>query len=162
MTDLKQFKLTNDEEIICEVLQWDDPDNAGMVVRGAMRIICAEDFQRGVRFYAFRPWMGFTDNPEELLTINSAHIVCEMNPSKKLIGHYIGTIKAIKKAIDKTDMPLDDLAPKVSDMDENEFQSFLDDYLRERNIDIFNPEDIKSDSDNSDNVIKFKPKGTLH
>ena len=96
MTDLKQFKLTNDEEIICEVLQWDDPDNAGMVVRGAMRIISAEDYNRGVRFCAFRPWMVFNDNPEELQTLNAAHIIGEMNPSKPLIGHYLKTIKAVK------------------------------------------------------------------
>ena len=66
MTDIKQFKLTNNDEIICQVLQYDDADNAAMVVRGTMRIIAAEDYTRGVRFYAFRPWMGFTDGPDEL------------------------------------------------------------------------------------------------
>lgn len=163
MTDLKQFKLTNDEEIICEVLQWDDPDNAGMVVRGAMRIISAEDYNRGVRFYAFRPWMVFNDNPEELQTLNAAHIIGEMNPSKPLIGHYLKTIKAVKKALEKRDMPLDDFAPKVEKMDEKQFQKFLDDYLKENEIDLFNQEDFNlSDSGDSGNVIQFKPKGTMH
>ena len=64
MTDIKQFKLTNNDEIICQVLQYDDADNAAMVVRGTMRIIAAEDYTRGIRFYAFRPWMGFTDGPD--------------------------------------------------------------------------------------------------
>ena len=159
---LKQFKLTNDDEIICEVIQWDDPDNAGMVVRGVMKIIAAEDFHRGVRFYAFRPWMVFNDNPEELQTINAAHIIGEMNPSKPLIGHYLKTIKAVKKALSKKDMPLDDLAQKVEDMGETEFQDFLDNYLKENNVDLFDPNDFESDSDKDSNIIKFKPKGTMH
>lgn len=74
---VKQFKLTNDEEIICEVIQWDDPENAAMVVRGAMRIVLIEDFKRGVRFYAFRPWMGFIDDPSVLQSLNAAHIIGE-------------------------------------------------------------------------------------
>lgn len=160
---IKQFKLTNDDEIICEVVQWDDPENAAMVVRGAMRLINAEDFNRGVRFYAFRPWMGFNDNPEELQTLNSVHIIGEMNPSEDLMGHYLKTIKAVKRALKKKDMPLDDLAPRVEDMNEGEFQEFLDEYLKENEVDLFNPDDIDlTDSDAVDNIIKFKPKGTMH
>lgn len=163
MTDLKQFKLTNDDEIICEVLQWDDPDNAGMVIRGAMRIISAEDYNRGVRFYAFRPWMVFNDNPEDLQTLNAAHIIAETNPSNGLVKHYLKTLNAVKKALNKRDMPLDDLAPKVENMNEKEFQEFLDDYLKENEIDLFNKDDLNlKDSSDADNVIQFKPKGTMH
>ena len=159
---------TNDEEIICEVIQWDEPDNAAMVIRNAMRIIAAEDFHRGVRFYAFRPWMVFNDNPEELQTLNSGHIIAEMNPSSGLIGHYLKTIDAVKKALDekKRDLPLDKLTPKVEDMDEEEFQLFLDNYLKENEIDLFDSDFLDTsdmnDSDVVNNIIKFKPKGTLH
>jgi len=161
--NIKQFKLTNDDEIICEVIQWDDPENAAMVVRGAMRIIAAEDYNRGVRFYAFRPWLSFNDRPEELQTLNAAHIIAEMNPSSALVGHYVKTIQAVKKVLNKKDYPLDTLAPKVEDMGEEEFQEFLDQYLKENDVDIFNPDDIDlTDSDAVDNIIKFKPKGTMH
>ena len=86
-----------------------------------------------------------------------------MNPSKPLIGHYLKTIKAVKKALEKRDMPLDDFAPKVEKMDEKQFQKFLDDYLKENEIDLFNQEDFNlSDSGDSGNVIQFKPKGTMH
>jgi len=163
MPDIKQFKLTNDDEIICEVIQWDDPENAAIVVRGAMRIIAAEDYNRGVRFYAFRPWLSFNDNPEELQTLNALHIICEMNPSSKLVGHYVKTIQTVKKIIDKKDYPLDTLAPKVEDMSEKEFQEFLDDYLKENEVDLFNPDEVDlTDSDVVDNIIRFKPKGTMH
>ena len=55
---IKQFKLTNDDEIICEVVQWDDPNDSGMVIRAAMRIVLIEDFKRGIRFAT---WCGFTN-----------------------------------------------------------------------------------------------------
>lgn len=157
---VKQFKLSNDEEIICEVIQWDDLENAAMVVRGAMRIVLIEDFKRGVRFYAFRPWMGFTDDPTVLQSLNAAHIIGEATPSPDIIKHYDGTIRKIKKAIQKRDMPLDDINDKASDMTEEEFDEFLTKYLKED--DIFHPDDIELDSDTDTNVIKFKPKGTMH
>ncbi len=160
MTDIKQFKLTNDDEIICEVVQYDDPDNSAMVVRGAMRIVLIEDFKRGVRFYAFRPWMGFTDDPTLLQTLNAAHIIGEALPSKDIIRHYDGTIKKIKKALSKTDMPLDEISEKAADMSEQEFENYLNQYLKDE--DIFNPDDFGFDSDDNSNVIKFRPKGTMH
>jgi hypothetical protein len=162
MTDIKQFKLTNDDEIICQVLQYDDPDNAAMVVRGAMKIIAAEDYSRGVRFYAFRPWMGFTDGPEELHTLNAAHIIGEMNPSDSLVDNYLQTIATVKEKFKKKDMPLDDIAHKVENMEEDEFNEFLDKYLKDSKIDLFNPDDLNLDSDMGSNIIKFKPKGTMH
>ena len=54
---IKQFKLTNDDEIICEVLQWDDEENRAVIIRAVMRIINIEDYHRGLRFFAFRPWI---------------------------------------------------------------------------------------------------------
>ena len=162
MTDIKQFKLTNNDEIICQVLQYDDADNAAMVVRGTMRIIAAEDYTRGIRFYAFRPWMGFTDGPNELHTLNAVHIIGEMNPSDTLIDNYLQTIATVKKQFKKKDMPLDDIAQKVENMEEDEFNDFLDKYLKENQVDLFDPEELNLDSDKGSNIIKFKPKGTMH
>ena len=157
---VKQFKLTNDEEIICEVIQWDDPDNASMVVRGAMRIVLIEDFKRGVRFYAFRPWMGFTDDPTILQTLNAAHIIGEVSPSEEIIQHYGGTILKIKKALIKKDMDLDEIHEKTENMSEEEFEEFIGQFLDEN--DLFDPDNFNLDSSQPSNVIKFKPKGTIH
>ena len=115
MKDIKQFKLTNDDEIICEVIQYDGPDNSAMVVRGAMKIILIEDHKRGIRFYAFRPWMGFTDDPTILQTLNAAHIIGEVFPSEEIVEHYSGTVKKIKKALIKKDMALDEIHESAAD-----------------------------------------------
>jgi len=53
---IKQFKLTNNEEVICEVVEWDTNDEVGdILVKKALRIIGVEDYQKGWRFFAFRP-----------------------------------------------------------------------------------------------------------
>ena len=154
MNQIKQFKLTNDDEIICEVIQWED-DEVPMLVKGAMKIISVEDYSRGVRFYAFRPWMGFTDDPEVLHIINSAHIIGTVTPNDEVVEHYDDTLEKIKKAISTKNMPLDEIASNMESMDEDEFEDFLDSYIEEKNKEM-------SDSDQPENVIKFKPKGTMH
>ena len=160
MKDIKQFKLTNDDEIICEVIQYDVPDNSAMVVRGAMKIILIADHKRGIRFYAFRPWMGFTDDPTILQTLNAAHIIGEVFPSEEIVEHYSGTVKKIKKALIKKDMALDEIHEKTENMSEEEFEEFIGQYIDKE--DLFDPDDFKLDSSQPSNVIRFKPKGTLH
>ena len=61
--NIKQFKLSNDDEIICEVIEWDNEDNSAIITRGMLRIIQGEDVDKGLRFFAFRPWMGFAEDP---------------------------------------------------------------------------------------------------
>jgi len=154
--DIKQFKLTNDDEIICEVLHWDD-DEGTIIIRGALRIINVEDFSRGARFYAFRPWMVFQDNPEELSTINPGHIIAECTPSAEILKHYASSLLQIKEQLrtkkKKKDVPLEDVVSKMDEMDEEEFEQYMDMMLSEIDND---------DSDMPENVIKFRPKNTLH
>ena len=36
---IKQFKLSTGEEIICEVVQWDDADSAAIIFRAGMQLV---------------------------------------------------------------------------------------------------------------------------
>ena len=110
MNAIKQFKLTNDDEIICEVVQWDSEEESTMIIRGAMRIVTMEDFSRGVRLYAFRPWMGFADDPSVLQSLNSSHIIGELTPGDEIMKQYNKTLKNIKETLTKKNMPLDEVA----------------------------------------------------
>ena len=155
---IKQFKLTNDDEIICEVLQWDNEESSDMIIRGTLRIINVEDFTKGVRFYAFRPWMIFSEDPESLHTLNSAHIIAETNPSKELLNHYAQSLSEIVKQLKskrrKKAMSLDDVAAKIDELDEDEFDRYLEEALE----DMDDPLDFCGDSDKGSNVVEFKPK----
>jgi len=152
--NIKQFKLSNDDEIICEVIEFNSEENDAMIIRGALRIVNVEDFSRGVRFYAFRPWMGFSDDPELLQTLNAGHIICEANPSADLISYYASSLAKLRHASSKKHMPLDEIAQQSEEMDEEEFEAFLDDYISKQSA-------ASADSA-SPNIIQFKPKGRLH
>ena len=146
---IKQFKLTNDDEVICEVLEWDTEENSAMIVRACLRIIQGVDVDKGMRFFAFRPWMGFAEDPETLHTLNSSHIIGETNPSDQLLKHYSNTISKLLKAskLLKHDFNIDEM----NDMDEDE----IEDYIQYQLSKV----DEEEDGDDPDsNVISFKPK----
>jgi hypothetical protein len=153
---LKQFKMSNDDELICEVLEWNNEENDALIVRNVLKVVNVEDFEKGIRFYAFRPWMVFIDDPDELHTINSQHIISEVNPSPDIITQYIKAIKELKNNIKlkrkKPSASLDEMSSRMMDMDEEEFESYLDEIVYLSN----------KDSDLPQNVIKFPPKGTFH
>jgi hypothetical protein len=97
MTDIKQFKLTNGDELVCEVIEWpgedDDDDSQDIIVRNAYKIVAFESSPPGDRYYTFRPWMIYQQDPEMMQLINSYHVVGEANPSAKVIEHYLNAVK---------------------------------------------------------------------
>lgn len=148
---IKQFKMTNDDEIICEVVSSESGD-AGLVVRSCMKIMVVEDFQRGVRFYAFRPWFSFVDDPSELHILNSNQVIGEANPSDNMLSHYARSILGMKHEKNRTDFSFDQIAEKMGMDIDNITDEDFDDFLDSMN---------SPDSDN--NVIKFPTgKTTLH
>ena len=162
MSKIKQFKLTNDEEIICEVLETETGDNnTAILVRGALRVIESQDFERGIRFFGFKPWMSFNDDPKILQTINSGHIIAEITPEERLIKIYVDTIKEInevKSKKKKFNVNVNDLQSAMDNMTDEELDAYLDSHTTD---DIYDPDVFGKDSENS-NVIRFKPKNTIH
>ena len=157
MNAIKQFKLTNDDEIICEVVQWDNAEDSTMIIRGALRIVTMEDFSRGVRLYAFRPWMGFADDPAVLQSLNSSHIIGELTPGDEIRKQYSKTLTALKDTLMKKNMPLDEVAQQAESMTEEEFDEFLEEYIANGLEDM----NDSADPEPEGNVVKFKPK-TVH
>lgn len=162
MSKIKQFKLTNDEEIICEVLETETGNNnTAILVRGALRVIESQDFERGIRFFGFKPWMSFNDDPKILQTINSGHIIAEITPEERLIKIYVDTIKEInevKSKRKKFNVNVNDLQSAMDNMTDEELDAYLDSHTTD---DIYDPDVFSKDSENS-NVIRFKPKNTIH
>lgn len=163
--NLKQFKLTNNDEIICEVVDHKDSESdSSIIIRKALKIIVSEDFSAAVRYYSFKPLLSFQDKIDELVVMNVGHIICESLPSHTLVVHYAKAIKEVEKSeMGKADLNLDDWLHEIEDLDEEELSIWVQDKLRE--LDTINKEstDFSEDSDNPNNVITFKPKGgTYH
>ena len=165
--NIKQFKLTNNEEIVCEVVEWDTQDDVGdILVKKALRVIAVEDYQKGWRFFAFRPWMSFQDDPESLQTINSSHIIVTTNPTSNILKHYKACLRGIKHdlKLDKTGKKkkvyanLDEIQDAMRDLTDDE----MDDFLEKKYGAMVEPEHFP-DSD-SGKIIQFKPKNnkTFH
>lgn len=157
---IKQFKLTNDDEVICEVLEWDSEDNSAIIVRAPLVIIKGENIEKSLRFYAFRPWMGFAEDPEILHTINSSHVIGEVNPSDDLLKHYTETLKKldVMSKLKKTDFNFDEF----EDMDDYEIENYVKYKVEQDNSQVELVYD-ESDEHTQDNVLQFKPKDdTFH
>jgi hypothetical protein len=97
MTDLRQFKLTNDDEIICEVVEWNDDEHDTLLVRRALKIVALDDHAESMRYYTFKPWMLMNNDPDQLQVVNSYHIVSESQPAKIALEYYNDVIKQLKE-----------------------------------------------------------------
>ena len=67
MNEIKHFKLSNGEEIVCDVIEWPDVDgdSPDIVVRNALKLLRLELLNEdNIRYYQFRPWMVYQDDPE--------------------------------------------------------------------------------------------------
>jgi hypothetical protein len=160
--NVKQFKLTNNDEIVCEIAAWNDEETDEIVIKKALKIVSVEDYTRGIRFFALRPWIAFQDNPEELQSLNSTHIIVTSSPTKSMLKYYNTCLTAIKQDLKKPGIPrkgvwanLDEVNHETRDLTDDE----LDDYLTSKYGSMI--EDEYPDSADN-NIIKFKPKDTMH
>ena len=159
--NLKQFKLTNDDEIICDVIDMSRIEEGEIVVRNVLKIISADDFENNVRYFSFRPLMSFQDDVDQLTVLNIGHIITETLPSKKLIRHYTGAMDEIEKHVQlKGELNLDELMVEGSDMDDEEIadyiQSKMDEYREENKKKMYEVDSA------SPNIIHFNPSTTKH
>lgn len=166
--NLKQFKLTNNDEIICEVVDHTDSnedEDGSIVIRKALKIITSEDFESSIRYYSFKPLLSFQDKIDDLVVMNVGHIICESLPSNTLVVHYAKAIREVEKSeSNKADLNLDEWMDEIEGLDEEELGYWVQDKLKE----IEEEKDRKEngdmmDSDTPGNIISFKPKGgTYH
>lgn len=152
--EYKQFKLTNGEEMVCELVASGDEDStADVIVRKAMKIVVTDDLEENVRYYTLKPWMSFMDDTGELVALNSVHIVGEAKPSETIMLHYAAALADADKynKVRQAGLTLQEIEQKLKELTEEEMDEFLQAKYDE----------ISADSDMS-NIIKFKPKGTMH
>ena len=96
MNEIKHFKLSNGDEVVCDVIEWPDADgdSPDIVVRNCFKIFTTNTKGSGIRYYQFRPWMVYQDDPESFQIINGNHIIGEANPPSELIEQYYKIISA--------------------------------------------------------------------
>ena len=138
--EIRQFKLANDDEIMCEVVEYHEEDDA-IVIRKTMKMVQMDNMANGTRYYAFRPFMMYQMTKEAFQIINCMHIISEANPNQDLILEYF---KAIETA-------MEDEGGAGENMDDmrNKYNAFV-----KKQHEILMSE-VDVDSGAGSNIIKF-------
>ena len=83
-----QFRLTNGDEIVAQVIEEPEGEDFYIVVKNAMMIIRSENHIEGYRYYSFRPWMAFQQSESYYQLLNYNHIIGEAKPDETLLSQY--------------------------------------------------------------------------
>lgn len=89
--NLKQLKLANGEEVICDVVEEYDEE---LLVKQALRLFKIE-LNAYTSYYTFRPWMIMKEDLDDIVLINPYHIVGACVPSSDLVLQYEHAIENI-------------------------------------------------------------------
>lgn len=99
MIVIKHFKLTNQDEIICEVVQWDDEETRDLVIRKALKIepkVNSSD--ESYRYYTFTPWMAMQESINSLQTLNADHVISMSTPSSVALDYFADVVNEVSEA----------------------------------------------------------------
>ncbi len=161
---LRQFKLTNNDEIVCEVIDVDETDNQNgdIIARKILKVFHAEDFDQNVRYYSFKPWVSFQEDVNELSAINPDHILAEATPSSILKLHFKNALDIILESQDMKDkrsLNIDEVMMDTTDMSRDEIAEYLqdkfyEDRLLESHMDL--------DSGDTNIIHLFPPSDKIH
>jgi len=143
-----QFRLSNGDEIVAQVVQEPEGEDLYIVVKNAMMVIRSENIERGYRYYSFRPWMSFQLNEEYFQLLNYNHIIGEAKPDKVLLDQYYRAIAS--EQIDEK---------SYADSDGAELKQMR---RMIANLKAVTEGSLDDDSDNDSNVISLFDKAKLH
>ena len=91
--DVRQFKLASGDEIICEVIEWNDPYSTDatrpeeIIIRKSAKMVYMKS-TTGFPFYTMRPYMVYQDSLTSVIALNSYHIVSIATPPDYLIMQW--------------------------------------------------------------------------
>lgn len=148
MYEYKHFRLVGGEEILCEIVEWIEEQHNEIIVRDVMAIVPSLT-STNEKVYVFKPWLHYIEGKEELVIINSAHVIATVTPNPILQEQYLRAVVEMhltaadrrSEEMLRTQRKFADIANSLKEIfDEDEYGEFDDD----------------SDSDPS-NIIKFPP-----
>lgn len=136
-TGHRQFKLSNGDELIAEIVDEPNQDEVNLVIRDAMQISRVDDRDEGYRYYMFKPWMTYQIKEGYFQLLNYTHIIGEAKPEPIMFGQYRKALMMESDVQKKRDA---DLKETVREVEEMLYDSELDGM---------------GDSDTPSNVIRF-------
>lgn len=116
-SNIKQLKMVNGDELLCEILEELDED---LIVRYCLLIekIQPSKINESMSvstYYSLVPWMTYVELSAEVITLSKYHCMGFTIPNKELLGQYG---EALKKIIETSDdeiglnEPVEDMSNK--------------------------------------------------
>tara|TARA_R110002124_G_scaffold5827_1_gene36457 strand:- start:60 stop:527 length:468 start_codon:yes stop_codon:yes gene_type:complete len=102
--DIAQFKLSNGNEVVCEVIEWSDDNQPDMIVRNAMQVVGGYDAETDETFFIFRPWCSFVESHSELIVLNSSHILSTNKVNRGLFMEWSSAVKSMHSNAQERDL----------------------------------------------------------
>jgi hypothetical protein len=136
-TGHRQFKLSNGDELIAEIVDEPNQDEVNLVIRDAMQISRVDDRDEGYRYYMFKPWMTYQIKEGYFQLLNYTHIIGEAKPEPIMFGQYRKALMMESDVQKKRDADLEETVREVQEM------------LHDSELDGM------GDSDTPSNVIRF-------
>lgn len=155
MYELRQFKLANGDEIVCEIVQWHNEEELELVIRKPMKLAFGE-YEKGIRYYAFRPWMVYAESSEDFIILNGHHVVGITEPSPPLVAQWKEAVDEMERAYDQRMKEHEEATGEKTETMSSRVKEFL---KQAQQSGLINE---NSDSSGS-NILQFDPsKRTLH
>lgn len=153
--NLKQFKLTNGEEILCEVVEWPDETHSEILARNVIQIVTKEttmvENPGYGRYYVLRPWMMYVDGYKEIVMINPNSVLGTATPAADTLEQYCHGILKMQEINDERTLAAAMNAAESAEREVESLSNFLDN--------LASPERTKTATDSADNNVIAFPSG---
>lgn len=122
MIDIRHLKLVSGQEIITDVVEWDSPDEAGLVIRNAFELHYLYNPDTHMRVCTMRPFMMGQIEEGLFQSLNADLILAMANPTMEVIDSYKETLREYLKPLDEVESydPLDPTLEEELDFDDFE------------------------------------------
>lgn len=118
LDNIRQFKLASGEEVIVEVIEWDNQEDAAIIIKNAFEIHFLSSPTGAMRLCTLRPFMigqieeGFSQ------ALNSDVIMAQATPSREVLTNYRETLDEYMKInspdLEPTDEELDRIEKELN------------------------------------------------
>ena len=125
MNNIRQFKLTTGDELICQVLEWADDDEVDIVIRYVYEINRVDDDVRGLRYYNLKPWMVMQEGDERFITLNTMHVVSQCKADEKIIEQFQEAVKNSQLSEEELQEKVEKYLKKMKDVMEDEIENVI-------------------------------------
>jgi len=93
---VKQFKLSDGEEIIAEIIEEHEDQ---LILRTPLRVIRVDvNFEKTL--YTFKPWMTYIEATNHLVSLSDYHVMSVAHPHEELLKQYNKALKKIRELED--------------------------------------------------------------